>query len=62
MYTLKINEKAYIKFDKKTKLIIITPNYKRASLYNTFGEASYDAIEINDIIKVPIVKVVPYYE
>ena len=61
MYTLRINHKAYIHFQEENNIIKIIGNPKLASKYNNIGEAMRIASVINNILEVPIVTVVPYY-
>ena len=61
MYTLRINHKSYIHFQEEKNIIRISPDPKLSSKYNTIGEAMRIASIINDILEVPIVTVVPYY-
>lgn len=61
MYTLRINHKAYIYFQEEKNIIKIGPNPELASKYNNIGEAMRIASIINNILEVPIVTVVPYY-
>ena len=61
MYTLRINHKAYIHFQEENNIIKIISNPKLASKYNNIGEAMRIASIINNILEVPIVTVVPYY-
>ena len=62
MYTLRINHKAYIYFQEENNIIKIISNPKLASKYNNIGEAMRIASIINNILEVPIVTVVSYYE
>lgn len=62
MYTLRINHKAYIYFQEENNIIKIISNPKLASKYNNIGEAMRIASIINNILEIPIVTVVPYYE
>ena len=61
MYTLRINHKAYIHFQEEKNIIKIGPNPELASKYNNMGEAMRIASIINNILEVPNVTVVPYY-
>ena len=61
MYTLRINHKTYIHFQEEKNIIKIGPNPELASKYNNMGEAMRIASLINNILEIPIVTVVPYY-
>lgn len=54
-YILKISTKAFIIVQDNSD-IIITSDYKKATKYNTVGEAMKTASEVNDILGTHIVK------
>lgn len=57
MYILQINSKAFIQI--KPDEVVITPNYEKATKYNTIGEAMGVASELNNDFESHIIRVVP---
>ena len=58
MYILRISSKAFIQV--KPDEIVITSDYKKATKYNTIGEAMKVASELNKLISNPVIKIIRY--
>lgn len=57
MYTLTINNKAYILI--KDDELVITSDYSKASYFNIIGDAMKAAVEVNKQLGTNLVKVIP---
>ena len=58
MYILQISNKAFIQV--KSDEIITTSDCKKATKYNTIGEAMKVASELNELINNSIIRVIKY--